>query len=132
MASSVVQECNFTVYKGASLDLRLCLKDSDGNPTNLSGYTVRGTVKHRYGDASGILDLNPTIVSGYCPGEYCGYVPDPVTSGYVDIDIPATGTAVLPVGQMVYDIEKNPLNNPNAVSKVLKGYFNIFPEVTNE
>ena len=130
--ASTVQECNFTVHKGASLNARLCLRDSEGNPTNLEGYTVRGVVKHRYGDTSSILNLNPVIVSGYCPGEYCGYNPDPVISGYIYIDIPASQTTGLPVGQMVYDIEKNPLGNPEAVSKVLKGYFNVFPEVTNE
>ena len=130
--ASTVQECNFTVHQGASLDARLCLKDSDGNHTDLEGYTVRGVVKHRYGDTSSILNLNPVVVSGYCPGEYCGYVPDPVVSGYIDIALTATQTSALPVGEMVYDIEKCPLNNAEAVSKVLKGYFNVLPEVTNE
>ena len=83
--ASTVQECNFTVHKGASLNARLCLRDSEGNPTNLEGYTVRGVVKHRYGDTSSILNLNPVIVSGYCPGEYCGYNPDPVISGYIKV-----------------------------------------------
>lgn len=132
MATTSVQEYNLTVYKGSSIDLRFCLTDCDGNPTNLEGYGVRGVVKHRYGDSSSILNLSPTIVSGRCPGEYCGYDPDPVISGYIDLEIPASQTATLPVGQMIYDIEKNPLNNPEAVVKVIKGYFNILPEVTNE
>lgn len=123
MASTSVQEYNFTVYQGSNVNLRFCLTDCDGNPTNLSGYTVRGTVKHRYGDVSGILDLNPTIVSG-------GSVPDPVISGYIDVDIPASQTTGLPIGEMVYDMEKNPLNNPEAVVKVIKGYFKVLPEVT--
>ena len=132
MASTTVQSYNFTVYQGSNVNLRFCLTDSDGNPTNLEGYAVKGIVKHRYSDASGILDLNPVIVSGYCPGEYCGYVPDPVVSGYIDVSIASSKTAALPVGEMVYDIEKRPLNNVEAVAKVIKGYFNVLPEVTDE
>jgi hypothetical protein len=131
MAGSNVQESNFTIYQGADLNVRLCLSDSDGSPSNLSGYSVRGVVKHRYSDTSNLLDLNPIIVSGYCPGVYCGLDPDPIVSGYVDINIPANQTTGLPVGQMVYDIEKSPLDNSNSVTKVIKGYFNILPEVTN-
>tara|TARA_B100000959_G_C14896223_1_gene588881 strand:- start:183 stop:578 length:396 start_codon:yes stop_codon:yes gene_type:complete len=131
MASSV-QEYNFTIYQGADLDVRLCLADSDGSPANLSGYAVRGVVKHRYSDTSNLLDLSPVVVSGYCPGEYCGLDPDPIISGYIDINVLANQTVGLPVGQMVYDIEKSPLDNPASVTKVIKGYFNILPEVTNE
>jgi len=130
MASTTVQTYDFTVHQGSDLNVRLCLTALNGSPSLLSGYNVRGSVKHRYGDTGKLLDLDPTIVSGYCPGEYCGRVPDPVISGLIDVQLTASQTSVLPVGQMVYDIEKHPASNPEGVSKVIKGYFNVLPEVT--
>lgn len=123
MSHTNVQEYNFSIYQGESVNLRFALTSADGQPTNLSGYSIRGIVKHRYGDVSGILDLNPVIVSG-------GLTPDPIVSGLIDINISAGTTSNLPVGRMIYDVEKSPINNTDATVKIIKGYFNILPEVT--
>ena len=130
MASNTVQSYNFFVQQGSDLNVRLALTTSEGTPSLLNGYVTRGSVKHRYGDTGKLLDLSPIIVSGYCPGEYCDYDPDPIVSGLIDIKLTASQTAALPVGQMVYDIEKNPASNPEGVEKVIEGYFNVTPEVT--
>ena len=119
MASNSIQEYNFTVHQGGSLSVRLCLAEGDGTATDLTDYTVRGSIKHRYGDSSPLLPILPVIAT-------------PATSGYIDVILTATVTKNLPIGQMVYDIEKHPNNNPEAVVKVVKGYFNIYPEATNE
>lgn len=117
MASTTVQEHNFTAYQGADLNATICLTESDSTATDLTGYAVRGSVKHRYGDSAALLDLAPTVAT-------------PATDGYIKFAISSTLTAPLPVGQFVYDIEKYPTNNANAVDKVLKGYFNVEPEAT--
>jgi hypothetical protein len=115
--ASTVQEYNFNVYQGAEVNVTLTLTESDGNATDLTGYVIRGVVKHRYGDSTALLDLAPSVS-------------DPATSGIISISIPATPTSQLPVGQFVYDIEKYPTNNAEAVSKVVKGFFNVHPETT--
>jgi len=115
--ASTVQEYNFTVHQGAEVNVTLNLTESNGSASDLTDYAVRGIVKHRYSDDSALLDLVPTILA-------------PATSGSISISIPSTPTSQLPVGQFVYDIEKYPLNNPEAVSKVLKGFFNVHPETT--
>ena len=118
MASGNIQEYNFVVYRGSSFSKTFSLTDSDGSATNLTGYGVRGVVKHRYSDTSSILSLSPTIAT-------------PSTDGNVNVNISANLTTGLAVGEMVYDIEKYLLSDTNSVSKVVKGYFNVSPEVTN-
>lgn len=115
--ASTVQEYNFTVYQGAEANVTLNLTESNGSASDLTGYAVRGIVKHRYSDDSALLDLAPAILN-------------PATDGKISISIPSTPTSQLPVGQFVYDIEKYPTNNTEAVSKVLKGFFNVLPEAT--
>jgi hypothetical protein len=115
--ASTVQEYNFTVHQGAEVNVTLTLTESNGSATDLTGYAVRGVVKHRYGDSATLLDLVPSVSA-------------PATSGIISISIPATPISQLPVGQFVYDIEKYPTNNAEAVSKVVKGFFNVHPEAT--
>ena len=72
MASSY----NFSVTQGSELSTRLTITNDD-SPVNLSGFNVRGVVKHKYGDTGSLVDLNPTIVSGTTGSLYA--------SGFVDI-----------------------------------------------
>jgi hypothetical protein len=115
--ASTVQEYNFTVYQGAEANVTLNLTESNGSASDLTGYAVRGVVKTRYSSSDILLDLVPSILT-------------PATDGKISISIPATPTSNLPVGQFVYDIEKFPTNNTEAVSKVIKGFFNVLPETT--
>ena len=73
-----------------------------------------------------MVDLSPTIVSG-AGG-------DALISGLIDIYLSGTQTVDLPVGQFVYDIERYPtgvgVDVNGAVVKLMKGDFNVYPEVT--
>lgn len=106
---------NISLTQGESYGLTATLKNSDGTNMNLSGYYVRGKAKYNYGDTGIILDLNPQIFH--------------VASGIITFTIPPTGTAALPVGMLVYDIEKYSSGDAS-VSKVLNGKIIIAPEVT--
>ena len=55
---------DISITQGESLDLLFNLKDSDGVPINLSGYSARGKVKYSYGSSGTLLDLAPVIVTG--------------------------------------------------------------------
>ena len=79
---------NFNVLQGSELDVRLNVKDENSAAINLSGFKVRGVVKHRYGDTGTLLDLNPIIVSGVNGAAY--------TSGLIDVFISGSGLAVYP------------------------------------
>ena len=117
---------NFDASQGSELNVRLNVKDTNGNAINLSGYGARGVVKYRYSSTDSLIDLSPTIVSGTSG--------DAWVSGLIDIYLSGTQTVNLPVVQFVYDIERYPTgvgeNANGAVIKLMKGDFNVFPEVT--
>ena len=120
MASSY----NFSVPQGSELSTRLTITNDD-SPVNLSGFNVRGVVKHKYGDTGSLVDLNPTIVSGTTGSLYA--------SGFVDIYLSGSQTAALPVAEAKYDIERYVTGSEGqetAVVKMLNGKFTINPEVT--
>lgn len=115
---------NIDISQGNTLDLRLAVKDSAGIPINLSGFNVRGSVRHRYSSTGVTLNLAPTVVSGASGSLY--------PSGYIDILIRPVNTAVLSVMQGVYDVEKYTTSGgaDYDVEKLIQGYFNVSPEVT--
>ena len=111
MASSY----NFSVTQGSELSTRLTITNDD-SPVNLSGFNVRGVVKHKYGDTGSLVDLNPTIVSGTTGSLYA--------SGFVDIYLSGSQTAALPVAEAKYDIERYVTGSEGqetAVVKMLNG-----------
>jgi hypothetical protein len=110
MPSSV----DLDIYQGTEFNLRLSLKDASCNPFNLSGYSAQGRIRFHYSDITGIWDISVIPTSGY------------YASGYLDLFIPATGTATFPVTKGVYDIQI--YNNSNYVEQVVKGYANIYPD----
>ena len=119
---------SFSVLQGSELDVRLNVKDENSAAINLSGYKVRGVVKHRYGDTGTLLDLSQDIVSGTNGSGYA--------SGLVDVFISGSQTAALPVGTHVYDIERyteeqvgGSVVEPSII-KLMKGKFIVSPEVT--
>jgi len=108
---------NITGYQGDYIQLTLNIKDSNGNPVNLSGYAVRGQARTSYGATGILLDLNPTITS--------------VPSGIMAINIDSYISEDIPVNEYVYDIERYPsgILTGNSI-KLMRGKFSILPEVT--
>tara|TARA_B100000809_G_C15033486_1_gene492867 strand:- start:192 stop:578 length:387 start_codon:yes stop_codon:yes gene_type:complete len=119
---------DITLVQGDTLDLRFKVTDSDDSPINLSGYSARGVARMGYGSDGILLNLNPKVVSGTDSDPTLG------ASGFIDVYIRPTDTSGVPVVQGVYDVEKH-LTVPIAsgdweAEKVVKGYFNVVPEVT--
>ena len=106
---------DFNITQGTEFYIKLKLKDSAGDVIDLTNYLVSGQVKNRYGDTSSLLDLAPS-----------GLIP--LTGGYVEVLLKGTGTAVLPVGQHLYDIEI--YTTQGYQDKVVYGNFNVHPEIT--
>lgn len=103
------------IIAGNTLLLQLTANGSDGLPINLSGYGARGYIRYSYGSTGVLFDLNPQIHPSYA-------------SGLVSISGNATDTANLIVGRVPYDLEI--FNSGGYVTKFLRGYANISPEVT--
>jgi len=67
-----------TIYAGDSSTVSLQFADDAGNPTNISGFEVRGVAKQYYTDTSGIFNKT---VTGIDANAVTGLVYFPLTSG---------------------------------------------------
>lgn len=105
---------NLNITRGSNFSVRLIARDENGVPINLSGYSASAQVRHHYSSTGVILDLNPTPAA-------------PLASGYIDIYLSGAQTTGIPIVQGVYDLE---ISAGNYTNKLIKGYANIFPEVT--
>lgn len=105
---------DFNITQGCSFSAQLIATNSDGTPLNLTGCVASGYVRYRYSDTGILLNLAPVIDTSY-------------VSGIVNVTIPASNTANLPIVQAIYDLK---VFNSTQQIQFLQGYFNIFPEAT--
>jgi hypothetical protein len=107
---------DFTIEQGATFNLLLTWKINDVL-VNLTGYTARLQARVDVQDTATVLSL--TTGAGITLGG---------AAGTISIDQTATQTALLPMGEYVYDLE---LIASNAtVTRLVQGELNISPEVT--
>lgn len=106
---------NLEIIKGSTYTVRLVAKNDDGTRFNLTGYSTRGYIKKKFSDSSPLLNLEPSVHPSYI-------------SGFIDIDLNATGTANLLVGKFPYDIEI--VRGDGVVTRIINGYALVQPEVT--
>ena len=107
------------ITQGSTFNVRIEVLDCASNVVDLTGYEVRGAVKRKYSDSNSdnLINLDPVIYDA--------------ANGLVDILLTADKTAVLPITEALYDIEKYPLTNVNHTEQILKGKFLIHPEITS-
>lgn len=98
--------------KGVSLSLTLDLKNDSGVAINLSGYSVSGEVKYRYGETGVLTSLDPVIVSA--------------PSGQIVVTVDANETQAFPIGIFRYNIF---ISSGTLVTNVLNGQFRVLPTV---
>lgn len=110
-----MSQYNFIVNQNSRLQTNLNLTNSDGSYMNLSGYSISGLVRHRYSSSGILLNLNPTVDSGYI-------------SGLVTIDVKATGMSSLMPGVFPYDIEL--YTNAGDSIKIMRGNFIVSPDIS--
>jgi|TARA_R100000005_G_scaffold96478_1_gene83721 hypothetical protein len=107
---------NLNITQGSEFYVRFQAKDADGDPINLSGYSMSGVVKRRYSDTGIIVSLAPS-----------GVTPTGITGGFFDVKLLASQTSGLPIIRGVYDIE---YSQDNFADKLVKGDVFIYPETT--
>lgn len=106
------------IEQGATFQLNLVYKDSNGAPIDISGYTARMQVRRTYDAPTPLLSLtteNGCITLGG-------------VAGTVAVEAPADMTDNLPAKTGVYDLE---LVSPSGVvTRLIRGETTISPEVT--
>jgi hypothetical protein len=107
---------NIDIFQGSTYSTRITARDENSNYINLSGYSSRAYVKCNYGATGTVAQFSCLVHPSY-------------VSGIIDISLTAAQTATLPVTQAVYDLEIFNTGETD-VTKLLRGYVNIYPETT--
>lgn len=110
---------DFTIYQGATFRPKVRLRDSQQNPIDLTGATVRMHVKMSYTSSAIFLAL--TEENGRA------LVTDPV-NGEISLYVSAEDTAELAFRSGVYDLEVEYVDG--TVDRILQGKVKLSPEVT--
>jgi len=114
----MVEIYELNIDQGANLSLEIALKNADGTPLNLTGYTARMQLRASYTAPEVILELTT---------ENSRIVITPL-SGVVMLLLSAITTATLIAKSYVYDLE---LVSPTGfVFRALQGEAIVSPEVT--
>jgi hypothetical protein len=108
---------NLTFPQGATWDLSLTYKASNGTPVNLTNYTARMQVRSSYASATAVLSLTDT--AGITLGG---------AAGTVVVAVSASTAATIEANQYVYDLEL--VSGGGTVTRLVQGTFTVTPEVT--
>jgi len=106
------------INQGSNLSLEIALKNSNGTPLNLTGYTARMQLRASYTAPDIIVEL--TTENGRL-------VITPLT-GVVTLLLSALTTAAFVAKNYVYDLET--VSSTGFVTRVLQGEAIVSPEVT--
>ena len=105
---------NITIEQGATFEITLTIKQGDGNPVDLSGYTARSQIREK-------------VSSLAAAGAFVVTFPEPRTEGKLKMSLAASATALLPARVYAYDLE---LESAGRVERLLEGKVVVSAEVT--
>ena len=145
----VAQTLNITCRRGDTFQLNMTLKDSDGNPLDLSGGDDPGSAykfamqvresAFQDGGAGLIASTTEGVPSDAANGSYISINKiSGNASGAISVFIPASEMVKIPSGRYVYDLQYiNPasagsdFNNVDVVKTILRGSFVVNEDVTD-
>ena len=107
------------IEQGATYQLRLVWKDSDGQPLDLSPMSARMQIRSTHKAATPIVSLTSS------PG---GGITLNGASGEIDIALSAEQTAGIAQSSGVYDLEL--VGSDGFVTRLIEGRVTVSPEVT--
>jgi hypothetical protein len=117
----VAAKYNFLCEQGAKFERVLTLKDPDGEPLDLTGYSIAMQVRRDVRSDTVVVELTTDEDGGITIGE----------DGQITLFLPASATAEL-TADGVYDMELIPPSGPDYAEKVLRGVFRVEREVTRD
>ena len=100
------------LFQSTSYSLPITFSDDDGLPIDISTWSGRAPIAHNYGGK---------ILSNFDLNFSAG------NSGILILSIDETGTAALPVSQLIYQVQLYP--NSESVVRYLWGYVNVSPSI---
>ena len=106
-------KADILVDQGTTFNTQLNLSDDNGQPINLSGYTVTAQIRRWYTPANAI--------------SFSTSIPQPNT-GIIQLSLDANTTAGMYYGRYVYDVLT--INSSNVITRVVEGILTVTPEVT--
>lgn len=104
------------VIRGDDVTLNLTCKDNDGNPIDITGYTVFFTVKENINDPDADAVISKQTTSHSNP-----------TAGITTIDLSETDTDQC---EAVYDYDFQLKDSSNKISSTIRGPFEVVRDVT--
>lgn len=104
---------NFYIDAGASFGAIITCNGSDGNPLNLTGYTVKSQIRKSYASPTA-YNFNATIFAA--------------TAGKVRVALTPDQSSAIKAGRYMYDVEiTSPIGEKARVSE---GIIIVTPEIT--
>lgn len=113
---------DITIEQGTTFELALAIKNTDGSPKDLTGYTISGSIRTSAVSATVVEDFTCTITSA-AAGLVTVGLTDSETSG-----IPTSGSTYDEYTEYVYDIETE--SGSGVIERLLNGKVFVSPEVT--
>ena len=108
---------NLIIDQGSTFTSDITVKDANGNPFNLTGYTAEAKLAKGYSSTRTRTTMTSTIAA------------DP-TSGIVSLSLtPAQTTALDAPERYVYDVEITQTSS-GTVTRVIEGIITVRPNVT--
>jgi hypothetical protein len=104
-------KANLVIDQGSTFSTDLTLKDENGDPLNLSGYSANSQMRKWYTSSS------PTAV----------FTTEVLDTGVITLSLNANQTGSITAGRYVYDVE---ITDGSAVSRVVEGIITVTPQVT--
>ena len=107
---------NLTIDQGATFSSDVTVKDANGNPFDLTGYTAAAKMAKGYASTRTRTNFTTTVAAD-------------ATTGVVTLSLSATDTAALDAERYVYDLEITQTSSGN-VTRVIEGVISVRPQVT--
>jgi len=110
----------FTIDKGSDVAIQLNLEDVNGNPKNLTNFSVEAKMKRNYNSDSADTHSFSSLISS------------PPTDGIITLSMTNTQTDALTTGNYVYDVEISYVDSggDTVIERVLEGKIRVSPSVT--
>jgi hypothetical protein len=105
-------KANLVVDQGSTFSADLSLKDENGDPLLLSGYTANSQIRKWY------TSLNPTATFTATIN---------TSSAVVTLSLTANQTSSITAGRYVYDVE---ISDGSSISRIVEGIVTVTPQVT--
>jgi hypothetical protein len=107
-------KADLIIDQGTTFSTELSLKDGNGDPLNLNGFTSNSALKKWYTSQNSVPFT--TFIN--------------TAAGSITLELDANTTTSLPCGRYVYDVNVTEITT-GSVSRVIEGMITVTPSVTS-